>query len=69
MELHRFKLIGIFGKDDARHAMIRLSSSKYRIVDVGFIVDSRFEVIEILEDRIRLVDARNGEYFVVHMPR
>ena len=68
MGFNGFRLIGIYGKLNDRRALIRLSNSKYQVVDVGDVIESKFAVITIFVDRMRLVDIRNGEYFVVHMP-
>jgi len=63
--LHKMILIGVFGAEDAKSALVRMSSGKMRKVEVGDRLNWG-RVTAIGADR--LLFQRNGKTVVLQMP-
>ena len=66
INLREVSLIGIYGKDSSRRALVRLPSGKYQKVQVGDRIDGG-RIAAISEDELRYV--KSGRNVVLKMPR
>ncbi|WP_353472987.1 hypothetical protein PVT71_02865 [Salipiger sp. H15] len=66
IDLREISLIGVYGNDSNRRALVRLPSGKYQKVQVGDSIDGG-RIAAIAEDELRYVKA--GRNVVLKMPR
>ncbi len=66
IDLREISLIGVYGKDSSRRALVRLPSGKYQKVQVGDRIDGG-RIAAIDEDELRYV--KSGRNVVLKMPR
>ncbi|MBE9639117.1 hypothetical protein [Salipiger mangrovisoli] len=66
IDLREISLIGIYGKDSSRRALVRLPSGKYQKVQVGDNIDGG-RIAAISDDELRYV--KSGRNVVLKMPR